>query len=112
MKFFKLSYNKYFNSKYFDKAQATLEQTCFESYDPDIYDNVYCEEFTLIDEVEKTETKDKTNFNINSENKTTTGLTTFEDYNNRGDVVGLLESKGWRVGFVCIKLCYRSTKNS
>ena len=92
-----LAFNKYFNSKYFDKAQATLEQTCFESYDPDIYDNVYCEEFTLIDEVEKTETKDKTNFNINSENKTTTGLTTFEDYNNRGDVVGLLESKGWRV---------------
>ena len=48
-------------------------------------------------EVTTTETKDKTNFNINSENKTTTGLNPFEDYDNRGDVVGLLESKGWRV---------------
>lgn len=26
-----------------------------------------------------------------------TGLSPFEDYNHRGDVVGLLESKGWRV---------------
>jgi replicative DNA helicase len=47
-------------------------------------------------EVTTTETKDKTNFNINSESKTT-GLSPFEDYDNRGDVVGLLESKGWRV---------------
>jgi len=47
-------------------------------------------------EVTTTETKDKTNFNINSESKTT-GLSPFEDYNNRGDVVGLLESKGWSV---------------
>jgi replicative DNA helicase len=47
-------------------------------------------------EVTTTETKDKTNFNINSESKNT-GLSPFEDYDNRGDVVGLLESKGWRV---------------
>lgn len=37
---------------------------------------------------------------VNTTTSTTynsTGLSTFEDYNQRGDVVGLLESKGWRV---------------
>jgi replicative DNA helicase len=29
--------------------------------------------------------------------ETSTGLTPFEDYNNRGDIVGLLKTKGWRV---------------
>jgi len=32
-----------------------------------------------------------------STTETSTGLTPFEDYNNRGDIVGLLKSKGWRV---------------
>ena len=37
---------------------------------------------------------------VNTTTSTTynsTGLTPFEDYNQRGDIVGLLESKGWRV---------------
>ena len=37
---------------------------------------------------------------INTQTSTTynaTGLSPFEDYNQRGDVVGLLESKGWRL---------------
>lgn len=37
---------------------------------------------------------------VNTPTSTTyssTGLSPFEDYNRRGDVVGLLESKGWRV---------------
>ena len=37
---------------------------------------------------------------INTTTSTTynsTGLSPFEDYNQRGDIVGLLESKGWRV---------------
>ena len=37
---------------------------------------------------------------VNTPTSTTyssTGLSPFEDYNQRGDVVGLLESKGWRV---------------
>jgi len=88
-----LTFAKYFNSKYFDIAQTTIEQTCFESYDPDIYQNVFCEEFTLIDEVE---TKEKINTNIKPIINTP-GLSPFEDYNNRGDVVELLERNGWKV---------------
>lgn len=37
---------------------------------------------------------------VNTTTSTTynsTGLSPFEDYNQRGDIVGLLESKGWRV---------------
>jgi hypothetical protein len=30
-------------------------------------------------------------------NYSSTGLSPFEDYNNRGDLIGLLESRGWRV---------------
>jgi replicative DNA helicase len=86
-----LTFAKHFNSKYFDIAQTTIEQTCFESYDPDIYQNVFCEEFTLIEE-----TKEKINTNIKPIINTP-GLSPFEDYNNRGDVVELLERNGWKV---------------
>lgn len=40
------------------------------------------------------------NTKVNTPTSTTynsTGLSPFEDYNQRGDIVGLLESKGWRV---------------
>ena len=88
-----LTFAKHFNSKYFDIAQTTIEQTCFESYDPDIYFNKTAEEFTLIEEVE---TKEKINTNIKPIINTP-GLSPFEDYNNRGDVVELLERNGWKV---------------
>jgi len=47
--------------------------------------------FNEIEEVKpKVSTTSATTYNF-------TGLSPFEDYNQRGDVVGLLESKGWRV---------------
>lgn len=47
--------------------------------------------FNEIDEVKpKVSTTSATTYN-------STGLNPFEDYNQRGDIVGLLESKGWRV---------------
>lgn len=47
--------------------------------------------FNEIDEVKpKVSTTSATTYN-------STGLSPFEDYNQRGDIVGLLESKGWRV---------------
>lgn len=42
------------------------------------------------------EIKPKVN-NTTSTTYNSTGLSPFEDYNQRGDIVGLLESKGWRV---------------
>lgn len=47
--------------------------------------------FNEIEEVKpKVNTTTSTTYN-------STGLSPFEDYNQRGDIVGLLESKGWRV---------------
>jgi replicative DNA helicase len=47
-------------------------------------------DFSEIEEVKpKVPTPSSTTYN-------STGLTPFEDYNQRGDIVGLLESKGWR----------------
>jgi len=47
--------------------------------------------FNEIEEIKpKVSTTSATTYN-------STGLSPFEDYNQRGDVVGLLESKGWRV---------------
>jgi len=35
--------------------------------------------------------------NLTANNYSSTGLAPFEDYNNRGDIISLLESKGWKV---------------
>lgn len=39
----------------------------------------------------------KTNTNTSSNTYNSTENNPFEDYNNRGDIIGLLESKGWKV---------------
>src|SRR5690625_2687207 len=41
---------KDFNNKYFDNKNSNISRVCFESYDPDIYYNQMCEEFTGIGE--------------------------------------------------------------
>lgn len=41
---------KDFDNKYFDNKNGNVSRVCFESYDPDIYFNQYCEEFTGIEE--------------------------------------------------------------
>jgi len=43
------------------------------------------------------EPEPKVNYPTSTTTYKTTGLTPFEDYNNRGDVIGLLQSKGWKV---------------
>jgi len=40
--------DEYFNSKYFDKKNKDVSRVCFESYDPEIYLNQFCNEFTEI----------------------------------------------------------------
>jgi uncharacterized protein YegP (UPF0339 family) len=39
----------------------------------------------------------KTNKNTSSNTYNSTEISPFEDYNHRGDIIGLLESKGWKV---------------
>ena len=39
----------------------------------------------------------KTNKNTSSNTYNSTEISPFEDYNDRGDIIGLLESKGWKV---------------
>lgn len=43
------------------------------------------------------EVKPRSESNSSSASYSSAGLNPFEDYNQRGDVIGLLESKGWRV---------------
>ena len=42
------SYQKYINSEYFDEACKDISRVCFESYDPELFMNQLCEEFTEI----------------------------------------------------------------
>lgn len=49
-----------------------------------------CKSFNELEEI-------KPKVNTTSSTYNSTGLSPFEDYNQRGDIVGLLESKGWRV---------------
>jgi hypothetical protein len=44
------AYKNYINSDYFDIKNINVSRVCFESYDPDIYINQYCEEYTDIEE--------------------------------------------------------------
>ena len=44
------AYGKYINSENFDIKNSNISRVCFESYDPNIYLNQFCEEFTDIDE--------------------------------------------------------------
>lgn len=44
------AYKKYINSEYFDDKNINISRVCFESFDPEIFINVYCEEFNLIEE--------------------------------------------------------------
>lgn len=41
---------KDFDNKYFDNKNKNVSRVCFESYDPNVYLNVYCEEFKEIAE--------------------------------------------------------------
>lgn len=45
-----LAYKEYINSEYFDEKNINISRVCFESYDPNIFMNQYCEEFTDIQE--------------------------------------------------------------
>jgi uncharacterized protein YaaR (DUF327 family) len=42
------AYEKYINSEYFDEACKDISRVCFESYDPNLFTNQLCEEFTEI----------------------------------------------------------------
>jgi hypothetical protein len=44
------AYGKYIASDNFDVKNSNISRVCFESYDPDIYLNQFCDEFTDIDE--------------------------------------------------------------
>lgn len=44
------AFRKYFESDYFDEKNCNVSRVCFESYDPNIYLNQFCEEFTEIEE--------------------------------------------------------------
>ena len=44
------AYGKYIASDNFDVKNSNISRVCFESYDPDIYLNQFCDEFTAIDE--------------------------------------------------------------
>jgi hypothetical protein len=43
------AFRKYFVSDYFDEKNCNVSRVCFESYDPDIYLNQFCDEFTEIE---------------------------------------------------------------
>jgi hypothetical protein len=42
------AYKNYINSEYFDNSNCNVSRVCYESYDPNIYLNKECEEFTEI----------------------------------------------------------------
>lgn len=44
------AFRKYFESDYFDEKNCNVSRVCFESYDPNIYLNQFCEIFTDIEE--------------------------------------------------------------
>lgn len=44
------AFRKYFESDYFDEKNCNVSRVCFESYDPNIFLNQFCEEFTEIEE--------------------------------------------------------------
>jgi hypothetical protein len=44
------AYKEYANSKYFDDSNCNVSRVCYESYDPNIFLNAFCEEFTNIAE--------------------------------------------------------------
>lgn len=43
------AYREYFKSEYFDEKNCNVSRVCFESYDPNVYLNQFCEEFTEIE---------------------------------------------------------------
>ena len=40
-----LAYADYFKSEYFDRKNQDISRVCFESYDPDIFYNEFCQVF-------------------------------------------------------------------
>ena len=43
------AYREYFKSEYFDEKNCNVSRVCFESYDPNVYLNQFCDEFTEIE---------------------------------------------------------------
>jgi hypothetical protein len=43
------AFGKYFQSEYFDQKNSNVSRVCFESYDPKIYFNEFCQEFNGIE---------------------------------------------------------------
>jgi len=58
------AYEKYIDSKYFDIACKDISRVCFESYDPNLYSNQLCEEFTEIAPEAGVKVADLTAFDI------------------------------------------------
>lgn len=46
------AFGRYFQSEYFDQKNSNVSRVCFESYDPDIYFNEFCQEFNEIEHEE------------------------------------------------------------
>lgn len=44
------AFGKYFQSEYFDSKNSNVSRVCFESYDPDIYFNEFCQVFEGIEQ--------------------------------------------------------------
>jgi hypothetical protein len=44
------AFGRYFQSEYFDTKNSNVSRVCFESFDPDIYFNEFCQEFTSIEQ--------------------------------------------------------------